>query len=129
MYPAQTISVSIATSPQTAYTFTADPNNLPQWAPGFVESIERRGDAWVARTTLGEAVFHFAPANPFGVLDHDVELPTGRFHNPMRIIPNGAGCEVMFTLLQLPGVSDEQFATDMQLVRSDLLRLKALLER
>ena len=98
-------------------------------APGFVESIERRGDAWVARTTLGEAVFHFAPANPFGVLDHDVELPPGRFHKPMRIIPNGAGCGVMLTLLRRAGVSDEQVATDMQLVGAYLLRLEALRER
>ena len=34
-----------------------------------------------------------------GVLDHDVTLPSGEtVHNPMRVIPDGDGCEVVFTL-------------------------------
>lgn len=128
MYRSETVSVSIAATPAAVYAFAADPLNLPDWAPAFVKSIERQRDAWLARTTLGDARFRFAPANPFGVLDHDVELPEGRFHNPMRVVPNGEGAEVMFTLMQLPGIVDEQFAADMQTVRSDLLRLKRILE-
>lgn len=128
VYRAETVSVYIAVDPATAYAFAADPLNLPAWAPGFVQSVERRGDFWVARTTLGDATFRFAPPNTLGVLDHDVELPDGRFHNPMRVIPNGTGSEVLFTLLQLPGVTDEQFAADMHTVRADLLQLKKVLE-
>lgn len=128
MHRAHTVSVTVAVDPQTAYDYAADPSNLPAWAPGFVQSIERRGDHWEAQTTLGQARFRFAPANSLGVLDHDVELPAGTFHNSMRVIPNGAGCEVLFTLLQLPGVTDEQFADDVETVRRDLLALKRELE-
>lgn len=129
MYRTHTVSVRIAIDPQTVYRYTSDPANLPVWAPGFVKSIERQGVNWIAETTLGQVTFRFAAANGFGVLDHDVDLPTGSFHNPMRVIPNGAGSEVLFTLTQLPGVSDEQFEQDMNTVRADLNKLRTVLEQ
>ena len=128
MYRAHTVSVAVDADPASAYAYLSDPAHLPEWAPGFVQSIERQGDNWLARTTLGEARFRFAPKNDFGVVDHDVELPSAQFHNPMRVIPNGAGCEVLFTLLQLPGMSDEQFTRDIETVRSDLKTLRNVLE-
>jgi len=44
-------------------------------------------------------------------------------------VPNGDGCEVMFTLLKLPGMTDEQFAADAAHVLKDLSTLKSLMER
>lgn len=129
MYRSHTVSVVIAVDPRQAYLYASDPSNLPEWAPGFVQSIERRGDRWVAQTSLGQAVFRFAPDNDLGVLDHDVEVAAERFHNPMRIIPNGKGCEVLFTVLQLPGVTDDQFTADLEAVRGDLQSLRRMLER
>jgi Polyketide cyclase / dehydrase and lipid transport len=128
MFRSVTVSVSVAAPPGVAYDFASDPRHLPDWAGGFVSAIERRGSAWVAQTSLGEATFRFAPRNAFGVLDHDVELPAGSFHNPMRVIPNGTGCEILFTLLQLPGTDDAAFAADAETVRGDLLRLRQQLE-
>ncbi len=122
------MSIAVAVPPATAYAYAADPRNLPSWAPGFVRSIERRGDAWIAQTTLGEATFRFAPANEFGVLDHDVHLPAGAFHNPMRVIPNGDGCEILFTMLQLPDMTDGQFQADLETIRADLGKLRSALE-
>ncbi|MEY4762012.1 MAG: hypothetical protein RLZZ200_1868 [Pseudomonadota bacterium] len=128
MYRAHTVSVAVDVDPASAYAYISDPEHLPDWAPGFILSIERQGDAWLAQTILGEAWFRFAPRNEYGVLDHDVELPTGHFHNPMRVIPNGAGCEVLFTMLQLPGTTDEQYQADLETVRHDLQTLKKVLE-
>jgi Polyketide cyclase / dehydrase and lipid transport len=129
MYRAHTVSVAAAVDPGKAYAYASDPGNLPAWAPGFVKSIEKRGDAWVAQTTVGQARFRFAPTNTFGVLDHEVELPSGTFHNPMRVIPNGSGCEILFTVLQLPGMTDEQFKDDLETIRDDLKRLRTVLEQ
>lgn len=71
----------------------------------------------------------FIPANKFGVLDHVVTLPDGQsILNPMRVVANGDGSEVMFTLFQISGMSDEQFANDSGMVESDLLMLKSVLE-
>ena len=128
MYRAHTVSVGIAVDPKRVYAYASDPSNLPVWAPGFVKSIEKQAGTWIAQTTLGEVTVRFAPANDFGVVDHEIDLPTSTFHNPMRIIPNGMGSEVLFTLIQLPEVSDEQFQRDMDTVRADLNKLRTVLE-
>jgi hypothetical protein len=63
------------------------------------------------------------------VLDHDVVLPSGEVvTNPLRVLPDGAGCAVVFTLHRRPGMTDEEFAADAGAVRADLDRLRALLE-
>ena len=128
MYRAHTVSVAVDVDPASAYAYISDPVHLPDWAPGFILSIEKQGDSWLAQTILGEAWFRFVPPNAFGVLDHDVELQTGHFHNAMRVIPNGAGCEVIFTMLQMPGMSDEQYTTDLGTLREDLKILRNVLE-
>jgi hypothetical protein len=128
MFRAHTVSVAIAVDPQQAYTYASDPQNLPTWALGFVHSVEKHGNNWIARTILGEARLRFTPFNTFGVLDHDVEIGTQRFHNAMRVIPNGDGCEVLFTVLQRADVSDEQYQRDLETVRKDLQSLKQVLE-
>jgi hypothetical protein len=43
-------------------------------------------------------------------------------------VPNGDGAEVMFTLLRLPDVSEEQFEADFRWVLKDLNTLKKRLE-
>ena len=47
----------------------------------------------------------------------------------MRVIPNNSGSEVIFTLFQLPDISDEKISEDAGLVESDLMSLKNVLER
>ena len=46
----------------------------------------------------------------------------------MRVVPDGGGSEVVFTLRRLPGMSNEDFERDAGLVQADLTRLKQLLE-
>ena len=49
-------------------------------------------------------------------------------HNALRVVPNGDGAEVMFTLLRQADMSDEQFAADAAWVEKDLAALKIILE-
>ena len=84
---------------------------------------------WFVETPAGRAGFAFVERNEFGVLDHEVTLPSGDvIYNPMRVVPNGDRCEVVFTLRRLPGMSDEDFERDAGLVQADLIRLKQLME-
>ena len=46
----------------------------------------------------------------------------------MRVVPNGAGCLVTFTLLQQDGMSDAEFERDAGMVESDLQALKRVVE-
>jgi hypothetical protein len=103
---------------------------MPRWAAGLARSeIRKDGDEWIADAPFGQVRVRFVERNAFGVMDHDVTLESGvTIHNPMRIVPNGAGSEFVFTLIRQPGVSDEQFAQDKAAVEHDLKTLKGVLE-
>lgn len=125
----QTLSVTIAAPPARVYAFASKPENLPLWVPSFFSSVERISDEWVAQSPLGRVMFSFDPHNVLGVLDHTVTLPSGvRLTNPMRVIPNGDGSEILFTLFQHEGMSDQEFQEDAEQVLSDLHTLRRLLE-
>ena len=129
MMNSHTITCSINRPPSEVYRFASNPENLPQWVRSFCLSVKRSGDKWQMETPTGWVGIRFAPVNEFRVLDHVVTLPDGKsVLNPMRVVANGEGSEVMFTLLQLPGMSDEQFAKDAGMVEADLRTLKTVLE-
>ena len=128
MYRCLTVSVSIQRLPAHVYAFVSNGDNLARWLT-FCTSVRRSRDEWVLDTPVGEMRFRFVPANELGVLDHHVTLPDGQeVLNPMRVVPNGAGSEVVFTLFQLSGMSEEKFAEDVGMVKRDLAGLKAVLE-
>ncbi|MBI5451375.1 MAG: SRPBCC family protein [Gammaproteobacteria bacterium] len=124
-----TISMFIDAPPARVYAFAANPVNLPLWVPSFCTSVAFVNGEWVVQSPDGPVVFAFVEANQLGVLDHTVTLPSGlRLTNPMRVIANGRGSELLFTLFQHDGMSDQQFNDDAVLVRSDLDTLRRVLE-
>lgn len=124
------ITVSIHRSPSDVYAFISNGENIPRWAAGLGSEIRRVDGEWIARGPLGDVRVRFAPPNDLGVADHDVVLGTGvTVHNPIRVLPNGTGSSVIFTLMRQSGVSEQQFNEDAQTVEKDLTTLKALLEQ
>jgi hypothetical protein len=124
------ISERIDRPADEVYVYASDPANLPQWAAGLGSSVEQAAGRWFVQTSEGRAGFAFVPRNEYGVLDHDVTLPSGEVvYNPMRVIADGTSCEVVFTLRRRPGTSDEDFGADASAVAADLTRLKHVLER
>jgi hypothetical protein len=111
------------------YAFASEPANLPRWASGLSSGIEEVDGEWVAESPMGRVKVALAARNDLGVLDHDVTLPSGEtVHNPMRVLANGDGSEVVFTLYRRPGVSGGEYEADAATVVADLRRLKELLE-
>lgn len=128
-FPAVHLGVSIDRPPPEVYAFVAIPENLPRWAKGLGVTIEEVAGEWVADSPMGKVKVRFVERNGLGVLDHDVVLEDGAtFHNPMRVVANGRGSEVVFTLLRRPGVTDDAFQADVSAVERDLDALKRLLE-
>ena len=124
------ISVSIDRPPNEVYAFVSNPENLPKWATGLGNSIKKVNGEWIADSPMGKVKVKFAEENKFGVLDHEVTLEPGvKINNPMRVIANGKGSEVFFTLIREPGTSDEKFEKDAAWVEKDLKILKGLLEK
>ena len=130
MHEVQHISRYVARPPDEVYAFASDPQHLPRWAAGLARSdVERHGDHWEADAPTGRVRIRFAEPNTFGVMDHDVEMAPGvTVHNPFRVLPNGEGSEVVFSLIRRADQSDEEFADDGAAVRKDLQTLKGLLE-
>ncbi len=123
------ISVRIDRPVDEVYAYASVPANLPTWASGLGTSVQLVNGQWVADSPMGRVAFAFVPPNDYGVLDHDVTLASGETsHNPMRVIADGAGCEVVFTLRRRPGMSDEEFIRDADAVSADLVTLKRVLE-
>ncbi len=127
--PARIIHRSINRDWRDAYAFAGAPENMPLWASGLASGLERDGDDWIAKGVLGTVRVSFVPHNEFGVIDHTVTIESGlRVYNALRIVPNDSGCEIMFTLLRMPGMTDEQFEADAAHVGRDLEALKRLME-
>lgn len=112
-YPSRNLSVSIKRSPQEVYDFIHDTRNLPIWAKGLDPGLK----------------VMMTERNKYGVLDHTITLPNGaKIFVPLKVCANHEGSEVIFTLYQLPGMTEEKFRLDLVVVQKDLEVLKEILE-
>ncbi len=130
MHESVHLGTSIERSADEVYAYITDPTNLAIWAAGLAESPLRQIDGeWVADSPLGRVVVSFVAANSLGVADHDVTLPSGEtVTNPMRVIPNNDGCDVVFSVRRRPEMSAADFAADIDAVSRDLTVLRSVLE-
>ena len=129
-FDSRTLSVSIDCPSDRVYGFVSDPGNLPQWATGLCRSIRRSDADWIVETPQGAMKIRFAERNDYRVLDHFVTPAPGvEIYVPMRVLPNGSGSEVLFTLFRLPEMSEEEFVRDAGMVERDLSILKSVLEK
>ena len=128
---ARIIHTSIERDWREVYAFMADHEKMPLWASGLASGLRSDGEDWIADGgPVGNVRVRFAPKNDFGVIDHRVTMENGLVvENALRVVPNGDGAEVMFTLLRLPGMDDAAFEADAAHVARDLEMLKTLLEK
>lgn len=111
------------------YAFVAEPTNIMRWASGLGDRVDQVGGEWFVAGGMGRVKVAFAARNDYGVLDHEVTLPSGeQFYNPLRVVPYGDGSEIVFTVRRTPGMSDAELARDAGKVAADLSRLKQILE-
>lgn len=120
--------MSIQRQPKEVYDFMYNLENFPSWATAFCHSISYRDNEWIAETSEGPVKVKFVDRNDWGILDHDVGQGENQVQVPVRVIPNGSGSEVIFTVFQAPNMSREAFKEDIALIESDLKRLKRVLE-
>lgn len=123
------VSRVVSASPELVYLFASNPDNLPRWAAGLAKSeVVREGDSLVVDSPMGKVIVRFVPQNRYGVVDHDVTLPSGTtVTNPVRILPHPEGSEIVFTIRQIE-LTDDEFDRDTGMVEEDLERLKHLME-
>jgi hypothetical protein len=123
------LSVYIDRPAAAVYAYARDPAHLPVWAAGLAAGIRRERGEWVADSPMGRVLVRFVPVNEYGVLDHDVVLPDGTsVTNPLRVLADGDGAEVVFTARRRPAMTDEQWSADVAAISADLESLKRALE-
>jgi hypothetical protein len=84
------ITERIGRLPDEVYDYAVDPANLPEWAPGLGSAVENVDGRWFVETPMGRVGFAFVERNAYGVLDHEVTLPSGEvIYNPMRVVRDG----------------------------------------
>ena len=130
MHESRHVATAIAAPADAVYAFARDPRNLVRWAAGLARSQVTQVDgAWVVTSPMGEVTIAFTPPNDLGVLDHRVTLPGGEsVDNPLRVIANGEGCDVVFTVRRRDGMSEADLEADAAAVAADLETLRALCE-
>jgi hypothetical protein len=129
MHQSRNLSVSINRDAEDVYDFVSVPENFRRWASGLGRSLKKVNGEWVAETPEGPVKIRFSERNELGVLDHWVSPKPGvEIYIPMRVIPNGRGCELIFTLFRVADMSEEKFVADAEWVMRDLTSLKNLLE-
>ena len=89
--PSLHLSTYVDRPADEVYAYVVDPSHLPEWAAGLTPEVEVR----------------FAPANPYGVADHDVTLPDGTVLTvPLRVLADGDLLSVDFAASVDGWVSD-----------------------
>lgn len=130
MRESRTLTAAIECSAAEVYAFVADGANLPRWAAGLGRDARPVNGGWEVQTEAGTVWLRYADENAFGVLDHTVRLPDGaEVYVPMRVVADGEWSLVLFTVFREAGMTDAQFAADVQAVARDLDTLAALLRR
>lgn len=129
IYTAKNISISINKPADKVIEFASNPEHFPVWVK-FIQSIKKKTEnTWMAETDLGSIQIDFTPKNNFGIIDHWVTIPDGStVYNPLRVLVNGTGSELVFTLFWMPYRTEEEFNEDATFVKADLRKIKALLE-
>ncbi len=123
------VSRVIAATPAAVYAYASNPDNLTTWAAGLARSgVTRQGNSLLVDSPMGRVTVTFAPHNEYGVIDHDVRLPSGVVvNNPVRILAHPEGAEILFTIRQRD-LSDEEFDRDSAAVERDLDTLRRRIE-
>ena len=130
MHESVHVGMSIARSADEVYAYITDPSNLSTWAAGVAQSpLRQEDDQWVADSPFARVVVSFVGPNELGVADHDVTMPSGEtVTNPMRVVTNGDGCDVVFSVRRRPEMTDADFAADIDAVSGDLAALRYVME-
>jgi len=124
---ADTQTITVPASPDDAFAFLADPENLPRWAVGFARRIRREGEAWLVQTAHGEMPIRIEADAARGTIDfHMMVVPEVETVAYSRVVPNDAGAEYVFTQFQLPDMTDEVFATQRAALAEELAILPIL---
>jgi len=126
-----THTLILMASKDRAFDFLSRIENLPKWATLFCQKLEpRAGGRHKVVTPQGEIFFHIEGDSRTGVIDmYGGPTEAAMAHWPTRVIPLGDNESLfIFTALQYPGISDDDFAAQCRGLESEFPHIKAHVE-
>jgi len=119
-----TSSISIQAPPSAVLDVVGDATALPQWAPGFAQSVRPEGDHWRIND---QALIDLRVSRERGTVDIvSVDQPgRGVF---TRVLANGDGSEYLFTQFFPDSVSDADVQRQVEVVEGELEQVRRLTE-
>ena len=125
-----TVSVTIDAPPETVSADIADPSSHPEWATEFFSgTAEDKGDGtWQMNVPRmgGPVLMRIEGDTTQGVIDMYLAPLGAPFGSPLpvRVVPNGDGSDVLFTLTRLPNQTDQEWTGGLESMERELENLK-----
>jgi hypothetical protein len=124
---AETRSISIAAALEIVLQFLGDARRLPDWAPAFARAVEPDGQDWLIDSAAGRFRVRVRVSPEHGTVDLlRPEDPRRGAH--MRVLHNGDGSELLFTLVFPVATEDQAIAQQMSTVEAELRTVRDLCE-
>lgn len=122
-------SVDIQAPFERAFGFLANPMNWPLYAVVNLRSVRPGENGWFTMVIkFGEGQIRVNPVKALGIIDHDWRDPQASWTVPGRIVANGDGVTVMYTIFQPPVMTAEQFDQAMKEMDVEMNKLREILE-
>lgn len=126
-----TVTMTIDAPPETVSADLADPSSHLEWATEFFSgTAQDQGDGtWQMNVPRmgGPVLMRIGGDTRQGIIDMYL-APVGAPFGPpipVRVIPNGGGSDVLFTLARMPNQSDQEWSEGLQSMKRELTNLKA----
>ena len=122
-------AVDIQAPFERVFGFLANPINWPRYAVVNLRSVSPGEHGWFKMVTkFGHGEIRVNPVKELGIIDHDWRDPQANWTVPARIVGNGDGVTVMFTVFQPPIMTGEQFDQAMKEMDLEMNKLREVLE-
>ena len=123
----ETRTISIRAAPSDVFDLLSDASAFPRWAPAFAPAIRPDGDHWIVERDGSETRIAVRASRVYGTVDivRAEEPRSGAF---TRVLPNGEGSELLFTLFFPAGTDEEAVVAQMTTVEHELEAVRSLCE-
>src|SRR5262245_61195873 len=106
----KTLTASLPASADSTYKHISDPDNLPYWHSSFCKALKRDSGSLFVESPRGNVLVHFIRGDHSLVLDIVVLMAEGvRLTHAIRLLPNGDGSEIVWTLIKPDGLSESLY--------------------
>jgi len=127
----QTHSLYLSAPKDRVFAFLSEIENLPEWAVNFCQKLEKVADGgYCVITPQGQIHFRVESDAATGVIDmYGGPKPDMMAYWPARVVEwPGLGSLFLFTMAQLPGMSDEEFTAQSEALKAEFEHIREIVE-